>query len=137
MLHFVGFAIGWLVYSGTYERCEWAPPEMFLKLGALRSLLWPYNYLYLSVTGPTRVHGGSNTAVRHDALHQLSRPVSVTTFYVSILMTYTDELTTWTRTVSTLYFALKLVQTEARVGVHSSKGLGGRGGGGEKHAQNL
>ena len=52
-----------------------APPEKFFKLGALRSLLRPY--LYPNATSPTRVHGGSNTAIRHDT-RQLSRGVSVT-----------------------------------------------------------
>ena len=54
-----------------------APPEFFLKLGALRSLL--RSYLYPNATSPTRVHGGSrpNTAVRHDT-RQSSQGVSVT-----------------------------------------------------------
>ena len=40
------------------------PQGKFFKLGALRSLLRPY--LHSNATSPTRVHGGSNTAVRHD-----------------------------------------------------------------------
>ena len=39
------------------------------KLGALRPLL--RSYLYPNATSPTRVHGGSNTAIRHDT-HQSS-----------------------------------------------------------------
>ena len=55
------------------------PPRnfFFFKLGALRSLLRPY--LYPNATSPTRVHGGSNTSVRH-ATGQSSRGVSVTIF---------------------------------------------------------
>ena len=49
-----------------------APPE---KLGALRSLLRPY--LYPNATSPTRVHGGSDTAVCHDTC-QSSWGISVT-----------------------------------------------------------
>ena len=52
-----------------------APPEKFIKLGALRSLLRPY--LYPNATSLTRVHGGSNTTVRHNT-RQSSRGVSVT-----------------------------------------------------------
>ena len=51
------------------------PQKLFLKLGALRSLLRPY--LYPNATSPTRVHGESNTSVRHDT-RQSSRGVSVT-----------------------------------------------------------
>ena len=48
------------------------PQKIFLKLGALRSLLRPY--LYPNATSPTRVHGESNTSVRHDT-RQSSRGV--------------------------------------------------------------
>ena len=41
-----------------------APAGKFFKLGALRLLLRPY--LYPNATSSTRVHGGSNTTVRHD-----------------------------------------------------------------------
>ena len=53
------------------------PQKIFLKLGALRSLLRPY--LYPNATSSTRVHGGSNTSIRHDT-RQSSRGVSVTIF---------------------------------------------------------
>ena len=61
----------------AHARGVWghAPPEMKKKLGALRSLLRPY--LYPNATSPTRVHGESNTSVRH-ATRQSSRGVSVT-----------------------------------------------------------
>ena len=62
----------------THARGVWghAPPQkFFFKLGALRSLLRPY--LYPNATSPTRVHGESNTSVRHDT-RQSSRGVSVT-----------------------------------------------------------
>ena len=36
-----------------------------IKLGALRLLLRPY--LYPNATSPTRIHGGSNTAVQHQS----------------------------------------------------------------------
>ena len=39
-------------------------PWKIFKLGALRSLLRPY--LYPNATSPTRVHGGSNTTIRHN-----------------------------------------------------------------------
>ena len=47
------------------------------KLGALRLLLRPY--LYPNATSPTRVHGGSNTIVRHNT-RQLSQGILVTIF---------------------------------------------------------
>ena len=56
--------------SGGY-----ALPENSLKLDALRSLL--RSYLYPNATSPTRLRGGSNTAVRYDTF-QSSRGVSVT-----------------------------------------------------------
>ena len=44
----------WCVCKSTHDRRVWgcAPPEKFLKLGALRSLLSPY--LYPNATSPTR-----------------------------------------------------------------------------------
>ena len=51
------------------------PPKIFVKLGALRSLLRPH--LNPNATSPTRVHGGSNISFRHDTC-QSSRGVSVT-----------------------------------------------------------
>ena len=48
------------------------PHKKKLKLGALRLLL-----RYPNATSPTRVHGGSNTAVHHNT-HQSSRSISVT-----------------------------------------------------------
>ena len=45
------------------------PQKILLKLGALRSLLRPY--LYPNATSPTRVHGESNTSVRHEAFQSL------------------------------------------------------------------
>ena len=61
----------------AHARGVWGhvPPEKFLKLGALRLLL--RSYLYTNATSPTRVHGGSNTAVRHDT-RQSSQGISVT-----------------------------------------------------------
>ena len=58
----------------AYARGVWGhvPPE---KLGALRSLLRSYSYT--NTNSPTRVHGGSNTAVRHDT-RQSSQGISVT-----------------------------------------------------------
>ena len=43
--------------------------------------------MYPNVTSPTRVHGGSN---RHDALHQLSRAISVT--IVDLVRVEPDDL---------------------------------------------
>ena len=92
-----------------------APPEKFSKLGALRSLL--RSYLYPNATSLTRVHAGSNTAVRHDA-HQSSRGVSVT--IVHLVRVRLDEvgilLMTWTRTVSTLHFETSSVITHSKSG---------------------
>ena len=51
------------------------PQKIIFKLGALRSLLRPY--FYPNATSSTRVHGESNTSVRHDT-RQSSRGVSVT-----------------------------------------------------------
>ena len=51
-----------------------APPEKFLRLDALRSLL--RSYLYPNATSPTRVHGRINTAIHHDT-RQSSWGVSV------------------------------------------------------------
>ena len=50
-----------------------APLEKIL--GALRSLLRPC--LYPNATSPTRLHGGSNTAICHNTC-QLSQGVSAT-----------------------------------------------------------
>ena len=53
---------------------EDAPQENYLKLGALRLLLRPC--LCPNATSLTRIPGGSNTAVRHDA-RMLSQSISV------------------------------------------------------------
>ena len=63
------------------------PQKKKFKLGALRSLL--RSYLYPNATSPTRVHGGSNTAVRHNT-RQSSRGVSVT--IVDLVRVRPDEV---------------------------------------------
>ena len=63
------------------------PQKNYFKLGALRSLLRPY--LYPNATSPTRVHGESNTSVRHDT-RQSSRGVSVT--IVNLVRVGPDEV---------------------------------------------
>ena len=62
----------------VHARGVWGhvPPEKIVKLGALRSLLRSYLYPNAAAS-PTRVHGGSNTAVRHNTC-QSSQGVSVT-----------------------------------------------------------
>ena len=87
----------------AHTRGVWG--EIFVKLGVLRSL--PRPYLYPNATSPTRVHGGVYHYTR-----QLSRAISVT-IELTLCMSglhLIDELMTWTRTVSTLYITLKLVQ---------------------------
>ena len=78
-----------ILLKHTHARGVWghAPPEKFFKLGALRLLLRPY--LYPNATSPTRVHGGSNTAVRHNT-RQSSRGVSVT--IVDLVCVRPDEV---------------------------------------------
>ena len=69
--------------------------------------------MYTKVTSPTRLPGGGNTAVRH-VTRQSSLRVSVTIVDLARVgpdklgIILIDELTTWTRKVSTLYFTLKL-----------------------------
>ena len=62
------------MHKHAHSRGVWghAPPE---KLGALRLLLRLYSYP--NATSPTRVHGGSNTAICHNT-RQSSQGVSVT-----------------------------------------------------------
>ena len=87
-----------------------ASPE---KLGALRSFR---RFINQELSSPTRMHGGSNTIVRHDT-HQSSEAFQSlqSTLYVSDLMSWAsfrriDDLDKNSFMVSTLYFILTLVQ---------------------------
>ena len=94
-------------YKHACTRWVWGhvPSEKIFKLGALRWLL----RLYPNATNPTRASGRSNTALCRDA-RQLWQGASfsvVNFVYVEAdkVGSYTYRcLTTWTTTVSILYF---------------------------------
>ena len=102
----------WCVCKHAHTRGVWghAPPK-FLKWGALRSLLWSYSQIPLvrleCMVGVILLFNCHDTHQYHEAFQSLLYSTSWAWWGGHLI----DELTTWTRTVSTLYFTLK---TEGR-----------------------